>query len=298
VAGPRSHPIQRGDEIGVQRHAAADADTALQLEVASKLSTEALALVGVHADGCAHRQLAQMIGRRSDEQQASIGPQHAMHLYGVARGEGHDDHVNRMAADGQACPYVCADRSEPRVAARRGGESVAGDVDRHAVTVAQAVQDPFGVMAGACAYVEQPRRRTRSARLCRDGRERGRHCPKAARLEEETASLDHVAVVPRVPDAPATDVESHAATARDVETMPELAHEAAFVGTKTPAAVWTREYRRRAEKRRRRTVRTTGRGRTSTRTSGRHGNTSRVGPAPGEAWSRFRRRLKSRPGPD
>jgi len=156
-----------------------------------------------------------------------------------------------VAADGQARPGVRADRGEPRVPARGRGQRVAGHVDRDAVTAAQAVQDACGVMARAGADVEQPPGRARPAALPGRGGERGRHRAKPAGFEEGPASLDHVAVVARVPAAPARDVESHTAMAGGVEAMPATAHQASILRAQTPAAVRTGEHRRGALKRRR-----------------------------------------------
>jgi hypothetical protein len=165
------------------------------------------------------------------------------------------------------------------VPARCRGQRVAGHVDRHAMTAGQAVQDALGVMARAGAYVEQPRR-ARSAGLLGRGGERGRHDAKPARLEEDTASLDHVAVIAFVPEAPLTGVESHAAMARNVETMPEPAHEAPALRAKRSATVRTSEHGRGAFERRRERIGTTSAsGRRPAAAHGHHGNTSRVGSA-------------------
>jgi hypothetical protein len=77
-----------------------------------ELAIEALALVGVDADGRMGQQLVHMTGRRREQQKATIAPQHPVHLCRVPRREGHEDDVDRAAAHGQARPDVRADRGE------------------------------------------------------------------------------------------------------------------------------------------------------------------------------------------
>src|SRR5689334_14651777 len=129
-------------------------------------------------------------------------------------------------------------------------------------------------MARTGAGVEQPDSRARCADLLDDRRELGRHDTKPAGPEERAAGLDHLAVIAFVPEAPGTAVESHAAVARDIEAMPERAHEAPVLRAQTPAAMRTGEYLRGASKRHRNRIgRASGSGRTPAWPRGHRGNT-------------------------
>jgi hypothetical protein len=241
VEGARAHRggVPSGGPIEIERPG--EPAAVENVEVRPEGDGEALVLLGVDGEQAKGLdELAEMTGRRRDEQGDAAGLQHARNLGGVTRSEDIEDRGRDTVPKRKGPPDIGSHGNGPGMSPRSPAQRGLRDIECDPKRARKAVEHTREIPTRARAQIDNERRaRRRRDSLGDRVRDRFGQRLEVPRLQEPLAGSHHVGGVAGV-GASGTGKQAQVALAGDVERVARVAaHRVAVASPEAGAAVRT-----------------------------------------------------------